>query len=313
MLYRSTRNKLDSFTAYRALRIDRADDGGFILPIRVPEFDAEKIAQMRNADILQNVADVLSLFFGEDLTAWDIESIIGKTPVHLVECGQKVVIAQCWKNPASKMEYFEQSLYSLLCGGQCKKPTLWSKVAIRISVMIATMLQCSEKEVDIAVNAADFIQLFAAYYCRRMGMPVRKILVGCNENSNVWDFVYRGTMQCGASLQKTAYPDQDKVVPEHFEAYLFLTYGYEETLRYLDSVSNKQVYQLPEGMQIPASDNLFVSVIGQERIPAVINSFHANNNISINPYTAFSLGALQDYRAKAGESCTTIVFEESAP
>lgn len=312
MLYRSTRNKIDSFTAYRALRIDYADDGGVILPIRIPEFGAEKIAQMRDTDALKNIANVLNLFFGTSLTAWDVESTIGKTPVQLAECGQKVVIAQCWKNPASKMDYYEQSIYSLLSAMQGKKVTLWAKVAIRISMMIAAVLQLPEKEVDIAVNAADFVQFLAAYYCRIMGVPIRKILIGCNENSNVWDFIYRGTMQCGASLKKTAYPEQDKVFPDLFEAYLFLAYGHEEALRYLNCVSTKQVYQLPEETAVPAEDNLFVSVVGQERIPAVINSFRANNNISINPYTAFSLSALQDYRAKVGESSTTIIFEESA-
>ena len=313
MLYQSTRNKIDSFTAHRALRIDHADDGGLILPIYMPAFDAEAVAQMKDADALKNIADILNLFFGTGLTAWDVESAIGKMPVQIVECGQKIVIAQCWKNPASKINYYEQSLYALLCPEQERMITLWAKVAIRISLMIATMVQLSEKEVDIAVNAADFLQFIAAYYCREMGMPIRKILIGCNENSNVWDFVYRGSMQCGAALTKTAYQEQDKVVPDLFEAYLFLAYGREETLRYLNCASAKQVYQLPEETVIPAENNLFASVVGQDRIPAVISSFRTNNNVSINAYTAFSLGALRDYRAKAGESTTTIVFEESAP
>ncbi len=313
MLYRSTRNKIDSYTGHRALRLNEGTDGGFILPLHVPVLDSSKIEMMKDADFLQNVADVLNLFFGTEFTAWDMESTIGKTPLQMVECGQKIVLAQCWKNPASKMEYYQQSLFTRLCPDKGIKPTTWAKVAIRIALISAIILGISEKEVDIAVNTGDFEQFFAVYYCRKMGIPIRKILIACNENSNIWDFVYRGTIHCCASLQKTAYSAQDKVIPDLFEAYLFLAYGYEETQRYLKIMDAKQDYQLPEETSIPANDDLFVSVIGQERIPAVISSFRGNNGLPVNPYAAFSLGVLQDYRAKAGESTPTVVLEEAAP
>lgn len=313
MLYRSTRNKLDSFTSYRALRLDRATDGSFILPLRIPVLEPVKIENMKKAEFLQNTADILNLFFGTEFTAWDMESTVGKTPLQMIECGQKVVLVQCWKNPASQIEYYEQSLFARLCPDKGKKPTTWAKVAIRISFMIAAILSLPETEVDVAVNAGDFVQLCAAYYCRKMGIPIRKLLIACNENSNIWDFVYRGAIHSGATLQKTAYPAQDKVIPDLFEAYLFLAYGYVETQHFLKLSSDKQVYQLPDETEVPATDDLFVSVIGQDRIPAVAGSFRSNNGLSVNPYTAFSLGVLQDYRAKAGESYPTVVFEEAAP
>lgn len=312
MLYRSTRNKLDSFTAYRALRINNAADGGFILPLRIPVIENAKLEEMQNADFLQNVADLLNIFFSTAFTAWDVESTIGKTPLQMTQCGQKIVLVQCWKNPTAKMEYFLQSLFNRVCSDKGIPPTVWARVAIRIALIAATVLHCSEI-VDIAVNAEDFEQFLGAYYCRKMGFPVRKILIACNENSNIWDFVYRGSIHCSASLKNTTYPNQDKVIPDLFEAYLFLAYGYAETQRFLEKAAQKQDYQLPEEMDVPALDDLFVSVIGQERIPTVMSSFHSNNGITVNPYTAFSLGALQDYRAKAGERTLTVVFEEAAP
>lgn len=313
MLYRSTRNKLDSFTAYRALRMNKAADGGFILPLRVPVLERSQIMDMRNASFLQNFADILNLFFGTKFTAWDMESTIGKTPVHTVECGQKIVLAHCWKNPASKMEYFQQSVFERLCLDGGINPTVWARVAIRISFIAATVLGLAEKEVDIGVNACDFEQALAACYCKKMGMPIRKILIACNENSNIWDFTYRGTIHCGATLKTTNYPAQDKVVPDLFEAFMFLHYGYEITQHFLESLSSKRVYQLPEEIAPPAVNDLFVSVIGQDRIPGVISSFRSNNGLLLNTYTAFSLGAVQDYRAKAGESNLTVIFEEEAP
>lgn len=313
MLYRSTRNKLDSYTSYRVLRMDRGTDGGFILPLRLPVIDKTELENMHKADFLQNVADILKLFFGTNFTAWDMESAIGKMPFKMVECGQKITLVQCWKNPISQFEYYEKSIFRRLCPEMGTKPTLWACLAIRISLVAATILQLPEKEVDIAVNAGDFRQFFVAYYCRMMGLPVRKILVACNENSNIWDFVNRGYIHGGISLLKTSYPAQDKVIPDLFEPYLYLAYGYDEVQSYLQALDDRRAYQIPKDMDVPANDDLFVSVIGQERIPVVVNSFHSNNGLEANKYTAFSLGVLQDYRAKAGESTPTLVFEESAP
>lgn len=313
MLYRSTRSKVDSYTPYRALRLHKGEENGYILPLQIPTLNTDQIEGMKNAEYLRNVADILNLFFGTTFTAWDIESTIGKTPLQTVVCGQKIVLAQWWKNPASQFSHYQQALFVRLCPEKGIKPTIWAKVAVRISLIAATILSLAENEVDIAVNAADFEQAFAVYYCRRMGIPIRKILIACNENSNVWDFVNRGELHCGATLRKTAYPQQDKVIPDLFEAYFFLAYGYEQTQCFLNAMVNCHDYQLPEETEIPANDNLFVSVVGQERIPVVINSFYSNNGLSVNPYTAFSIGVLQDYRAKAGESCTTVIFEDVSP
>lgn len=46
MLYISTRNKSDSYTAHRALHEDRTPDGGLFMPMQVPSFDKQQIVAM---------------------------------------------------------------------------------------------------------------------------------------------------------------------------------------------------------------------------------------------------------------------------
>lgn len=316
MLYRATRNKLDSFTAYRALHLDRATDGGFLLPMQIPVMEQSAIEKMGNRDFLQNVADLLNMFFATDLTMWDLESAIGKTPLKMEECGQKTVIVQCWNNPGGSLNYILQCVFSRLYPEKGAIPSTWARVAIRISLISAAVMVYSDREnspIDIAVNAGDFEQAFAAYYCRKLGFPIRKILIACNENSGLWDFAFRGTMPCGASVKVTPYPALDKVVPDLFEAYLFTAYGEGEAQRFVNALKQKAVYQLPEDARLPVDDDLFVSVVGHDRINTVIGSFRSNNGMIVNPYTAYSLGVTQDYRAKAGESCLTVIFEEVPP
>lgn len=318
MLYQSTRNKVDSFTAYRALRMDRAPDGGFLVPMRIPTLDDNQVKQMVNGDFLQNVADVLNVFFGTRHTSWDVESAIGKQPIQSVACGQKITLAHCWKNPRGNISYYVDHLFLLLLDNKdvVKKPTVWAEIAIRIALIASMIFSCHKQEkmpIDVAVNAGDFKQAFAVYCCRMMGVPIRKIVISCNENSGIWDFVYHGTIHCGTANKKTDYPAMDNNVPDLFEPFLYLSYGISENDRFRTCLNNNSLYQLSEEAEMLSLRDVFVSVVGGDRIPTVMASFTANNGISISPYTAFSLGALQDYRAKAGEGNPTIVLEEESP
>lgn len=313
MLYKATRNNLDTFTSHRSLYLNKAADGGFLLPMNTPVFLKTQIEQMRKQELLQNTAQILNVLFDARLTAWDLESVVGKVPLKQISCGQKTAVVQCWMNPGNSLTYMLQSIFNRLCNEKGAEPTTWARTAIRASLIGAAALnnvnEMAEK-VDIAVNAGDFEQAFAAYYCRLMGFPIRKILIACNENSAIWDFAYRGSLNCGMTLQRTAYPALDKVVPDLFEPYVYLTYGPNETGKFVNATEQMTVYQLPEDAQLPVNDDLFVSVISQDRIQTVISSFQSNNGVRVHPYTAFSLGVLQDYRAKAGDSILTLLFEE---
>lgn len=46
MLYVTTRTKQDTFTAARALSEDRAPDGGFYVPMRLPRLDRREIKKL---------------------------------------------------------------------------------------------------------------------------------------------------------------------------------------------------------------------------------------------------------------------------
>ena len=47
MLYVSTRNRMDTYTAYRALHEKNAPDGGKFVPFQLVAFDAGEIEQLK--------------------------------------------------------------------------------------------------------------------------------------------------------------------------------------------------------------------------------------------------------------------------
>ena len=70
MLYISTRNPADSFTAHRALHHAQTADGGMFVPMQLPVFSDKDLLQMKNMTFGEVVALILNLFFDKKSRYW---------------------------------------------------------------------------------------------------------------------------------------------------------------------------------------------------------------------------------------------------
>lgn len=317
MLYASTRSKTDSYTAHRALQADRAPDGGYFLPFRLPVLKSEQIAKLKNQTFSETVSLILNLYFSTGITAWDVDCCIGKSAAKIISMPHRVLVAQLWDNPAGEYGYICQSLYECLIKNKVDyKASNWAFIAIRIAVLFGIFSLLQKQNIDsfdLSVNVGDFSDPMAAWYAKQMGLPIGTIVCACNDNSATWDFLHRGELNTGVTLVNSQTPDLDVVNPEGLERFIFCTLGYEETQKYLMSSEKKKMYQIRPDMIDTMSRDMFVSVVGKDRVEAVISSVYRSNQCVLDPYAAVSYGSLQDYRAKTGESCPTVLLWDRSP
>lgn len=313
MLYATTRSKTDTYTAHRTLFEDRAPDGGFFVPFRLPNAD---IQALQEKNFSEAVADILNIFFSTGITAWDVDCCIGKSAVKIISMPHRVLLAHLWNNPNGKYDYICRKLYEKLCGKETTSITDWANVAIRISVLFgvyAMLYKMGIEKFDLTVNTGDFSIPMAAWYARRMGLPIGTIICACNDNSAAWDFIHRGELNTAMSTVKTATPELDIANPFGVERLIFETFGLEEVKKYVEATHRGRIYQIRPDMTQTIGQGMFVSVVGKDRIEAVMNSVYRSNNCILDPYTAVSYGSLQDYRAKTGESWPTVLLWEKNP
>lgn len=313
MLYATTRSKTDTYTSYRTLHEDRAQDGGFFLPFKLPKLDADQIASLKKQSFGETVAEILNLFFSAGLSGWDVDCAIGKTASKPIFMNQRVILVQLWNNPEGNYRYIFEKLYSKLVNGECSVPTNWAKIAIRISVLFGIYGQLSSECFDISVASGDFSLPMAAWYARQMGLPIDTIVCACNENSAPWDFIHRGEMNTGVSVVHTLMPELDISNPAELERLIFCALGYEQAAKYVEVSSRKGLYQIRPDMAKSINQGMFVSVVGKERIETVINSVYRTNQYILDAITAVAYGGLQDYRAKTGESNPTVLLCDRIP
>lgn len=314
MLYLTTTDNSDAYTAYRTLNNDTAPDGGFFVPFSFPTFDSSEILDLRNKSFGQIIAEILGRFFSVQISGWDIDFSIGRNPVKLFPMNIKIVIAELWHNPKSNYSYTVHSLYKNLCKNEYIRdlPTQWVKIAVRIAVLFAIYGEMQtlelvdfEHSVDIAVPSdTDFTAIISAVYAKKMGLPIGNIICVCDDNSSVWDLIHRGIFTPTAA---------DSHLLSGLERLIHIRLGQDEAKRFHEKCRNGRVYSIDEELLSQFNEGIFCAVTGKNRSGTTINSVYRSNSRIIDPVTARCHGGLQDYRARTGGSKLTLLLSEITP
>lgn len=316
MLYQSTRSKTDSFTSYRALHEDRTPDGGLFVPFRLHIYDKTYIDGLKDKSIGDNIAAILNLFFGANLSGWDVDCLVGKNTVNITSMSRRIVLARTWNNPGNDFSYLVDALYAKLCGNDSHRATNWYKIAARIAVLFGITGEFQKlgiESYDIAAPSEDFELISAAYYGKRMGLPIETIVCACNENSLCWDLLHRGSMDTSAAIVPSVIPELDVQIPVNLERLIFESLGVPEVIRYVDNVTDGWLYTLdPPQLQMLNKD-IFVCVVGCDRVETVINNVYRSAGLLLDPCSAVAYGGLQDYRAKTGGNRFTMLISDRNP
>lgn len=313
MLYITTRDNKDAYTAHKALTETNGPDGGRFVPFRLPEIAAEELSALTEKSFGQIVADVLNLFFSLRLTGWDVDCCIGRTPVKLISMNHKILVAELWHNLEGKYEYLVTSLYKTVPGFTefCNVPTDWFRIAVRIAVLFGLygeMLRMQSISIgecfDISVSTGDFSVPMAAWYSRKMGLPINTIICTHEEDSTAWDLIHRGAFNPSTA---------EAGLCSGVERLIHATCGIDAVQGYLNKIQVGRMYSVGEESQKCISAGFFCSVAGKNRADTVINSVFRTNQYLIDPDTALHYGGLQDFRAKSGDSRITILLSECTP
>jgi len=322
VLYVTTRNNRDAFTARRALCENRGPDGGFYVPFREPLFSPGEIAALKEKSFNHCIADVLNVLFNTRLTAYDIDFSIGRYPIRMQMLGQRLVIGECWHNLESDFSRIVKNLTALLRSDNNAEtePGNWAEIGIRIAVLFGIFgelmrqgIPGEEGKVDISLVSGDFSGPISAWYARRWGLPIGNIVCCCNDNGNLWDFICHGQLRTGDIAIPTITPEADVVVPSGLERLIYSTAGTEEVEKFLASVRRGNTYYLDDLLLKRLRQGLYVTVTSGHRVLSTIPSIFSTSQYILSPYSALAYAGLQDYRARTGESRTALLLAEKSP
>ncbi len=312
MLYVTTRDNRDAFTAHRALCENFGPDGGRYVPFSLPTFSKEELLSLKEKSLAQTIAQIINIFFASRLTGWDVEFCIGRNAASVVSINQKIAVAQLWHNLDGKYAYIFDNLYQKLRDTTDRTNVSdWAKIAIRIGVLFAIygeMLRCETIEedavLDISVLTQDFSAPMAAWYARKMGLPIGTIICTSTDNGAVWDLLHRGHFNpvgTEVSLQLG------------MERLVLGALGVKAVCDFRDCCQKGSTFTLSEEERPIVNTGFFCTVIGANRAHEAVTSIFRTSHYIIDPAAALCYGGIQDHRARSGESRLTLILSEETP
>ncbi len=303
MLYVSSRNKAETFTAYRAFRENGPTDGGMFLPFRLTPFQGDDLEKILNGTFHEAVATVLNIFFPVKLSGWDLELCAGRNICVCRKMPHKLIISETWHNPEGSYRFIEKAVYRRLTGNVGAVPPL-ARTAIRTAMlfgMFAQIYRTGIKEFDIVTNTADYVSYLSACYARKLGLPVNNVLIACQEDDGIWDFVQKGSFVSNDSAQTG------------LEALMSTLYGHTQTNIFLNALKSGEQYILDQALSPPCCHGFLAAVVGDRRLGSVVRSVFRACGYVLTENAARMHGALMDYRARTGESRETVLFVDNNP
>lgn len=322
MLYVTTRTKQDTFTAARALSEDRAPDGGFYVPMRLPRLDRREIKKLGEKTFSENVADVLNLFFSTQLDSWAVEFSIGRYPVKLQSIGSREMVAETWHNPVWKFDRLARGVEKAIRQSDdiCEVSADWLMIASRIAVLFGIFGELirdgavsADEPMDVAVPNGNFAAPMAAWYAKQMGLPISTVLCCCNDNNGTWKLLHKGEIRTDAAPLTTVTPLCDQGAPADLERLIFAALGSNAAKEFAELIRKGGTYYLEPEQQKKLREGMYVPVTGQRRLESALKSLYRSCGYLADPYTALCYSGMLDYRSVTGESRSVLILSEESP
>lgn len=170
----------------------------------------------------------------------------------------------------------------------------WARVLAQVVYYFYAWLRVAENQGQVAfsVPTGNFGDIFAGYVAKKMGLPIKTLLLATNENNILTRFVNNGDYSL-ASVVSTASPSMDIQLASNFERYLF--YLYDEKPERVKAA----FAELKEQGRIKFSETEMERVrgdfcsasVGQTGTLETIGSFFKQTGYLLDPHTAVGVKA----------------------
>ncbi len=171
------------------------------------------------------------------------------------------------------------------------------------------------QEFNIVVPTGNFGNILAAYYGKRMGLPVHKLICASNKNKVLTDFIRTGCYDCRREFYRTSSPSMDILVSSNLERLLFelVARDAETVAGYMRSLKEHGHYSLDPGLRSRLQEDFWGGFAGEEETVATIKEVYHRYGYLLDPHTAVGVKVYYDYRRETGDNRPVVIASTASP
>jgi len=176
----------------------------------------------------------------------------------------------------------------------------WARILFQITYYFHTyykLFPACDGTVSFSVPTGNFGDILAGYYAKRMGLPIKNLVVATNANDILHRFFTTGEYD-KAEVQQTTAPSMDIGISSNFERYLYYLFG-EDSAKLTEAMEGfKRTGQLhipPEMRERAAADFVSARASGDLISATMKKSLDAHGYMTC-PHTACGVSAVEQLR-----------------
>ncbi|MBQ8683277.1 MAG: threonine synthase [Clostridia bacterium] len=169
--------------------------------------------------------------------------------------------------------------------------------------------------INVVVPTGNFGNILAAYYAKRMGLPIAKLICASNKNRVLTDFFETGVYDCNRPFYTTTSPSMDILVSSNLERLLYHLSGEnsEEIAGLMAGLKNDRKYAVSPAVKAQM-DNLFAAGSADDAlVEETIQQVYTDKGYLLDTHTAVAVAVYEDYRAKTGDTTPTVIASTANP
>ncbi len=166
-------------------------------------------------------------------------------------------------------------------------------------------------EVNFAVPTGNFGNILAAWYAKKMGLPVKKLLCAANENKVLADFLASGEYNKNRPFYVTMSPSMDILVSSNLERLLYEAAG-PLTGKLMSLLETDGRYKVSAEM-MASFGSFYGGSAGEAETLQAIREVFVSSAYLMDPHTAVAWTVWRKYRQQTGDSTPAVIVSTASP
>jgi len=164
------------------------------------------------------------------------------------------------------------------------------------------------EKINIVVPTGNFGNILAAYYAKKMGIAVNKLICASNKNKVLVDFINTGTYDINREFYLTNSPSMDILISSNLERLLYhLSGGNADEIKALMESLDKDKSYTVSGLIKDGLKDFYGGFADMQQTNATIADMYESANYLMDTHTAVAYKVYEDYKKETKDETVTLI------
>jgi len=198
----------------------------------------------------------------------------------------------------------------------------WGRLAPQIIYYVSAYLDMLAQNPDsvkdgfnVVVPTGNFGNILAAYYAKKMGVPVKKLICASNANNVLTDFINTGKYDRNRKFFTTISPSMDILISSNLERMLFELSGCDDkaVAALQAELSEKGTFEVSGDVKDKLTELFWGGCCDDKATLDTIKDTFEKYDYLCDTHTAVAVNVYNQYVEKTGDNTTAVIASTASP